>query len=247
MQEFNEWKIFDKHEYDLLKDFDYKNFSRIGYVYLLEYGKYVKIGTTKEPYSRIRNLSSLGRDYAEVSTGRVAISPTHINRNENEKILHKLFSESRVKNGELFSISLDFALSEISKNPISYITEDTTNRNKKDENYLIKMFAGSRNGLPKGKTRFPMYTCWEEEFEDRLFILSLKSRKQKSTLKEEVLCCIENAEKFDDFKAIYKKDMNCKDSDTMGMIEYFPELARMADAYLDKLEEVTEKQLNKDE
>lgn len=109
------------------------------------------------------------------------------------------------------------------------------------------MFVGSRNGLPKGKTRFPMYTCWEEEFEDRLFILSLKSRNQKSTLKEEVLCCIENAEKFDDFKAIYKKDMNCKDSDIMGMIEYFPELARMADAYLDKLEEVTEKQLNKDE
>lgn len=43
---------------------------------------------------------------------------------------------------------------------------------------------------------------------------------------------------------IYEEELGHCPKYTMDIVSYFPELARMADSYLDKLEEVMGKQLN---
>ena len=138
MKEYNEWKIFEKSEYDLLKEFDFSGFSKDGYVYILEYGEYVKIGTTKEPYKRIKSLSALCRDYANAKTGRVAISPLHTNRNENEKTLQEFFVDKRIENGELFSVSIESVLKSAEENPLNYVLEEKQGKDANMAKWYIK-------------------------------------------------------------------------------------------------------------
>jgi len=242
MQEFDEWKIFEKSEYELMKELDFNNCSKAGYIYILEYGEYVKIGTTKEPYKRVRNLSSLGRDYANIETGRIAVSPTHTNRNSNENILHELFSDKRVKNGELFSVSLENALKTIRENPLEYLLEESKNDIEDFSKWLTHMFIGNRYNLPKRKTKPPIYVCWEEEFEDKLFVLSLKSGRKGEDLYKEVASYIESLANFENYKDIYEKEVGGYRR-AMDIVSYFPELARMADDYLAKIEEITAREI----
>lgn len=75
-----------------------------GYVYALEFGNLLKIGSTRNPRER---LSALKRsaNYAQVSIGNVLLSPIHKNYRINEKnLLEKM--PNRVDGTELFNISL---------------------------------------------------------------------------------------------------------------------------------------------
>lgn len=82
------------------KDEDY-----FGYVYALEWGDEVKIGCTRHIATRIKQLRKTA-EYGKVEVGRMAISPLHSNYTENEKVLHNIFQNVRVKGTELFKLSL---------------------------------------------------------------------------------------------------------------------------------------------
>lgn len=76
-----------------------------GCIYAVEYGGLVKVGMTTNPLSRVKSLASLARNYGPGHVGAVILSHPHTNFRENEKRLHQLFADRRVK-GELFQISL---------------------------------------------------------------------------------------------------------------------------------------------
>lgn len=84
----------------------------LGVVYAVEYGDKLKIGCSQKPYSRIRSLKKWAEGYGGISFGRVCVSAPHTNYREMEKFFHKLFSPKRVKDTELFSITLNQFLKE---------------------------------------------------------------------------------------------------------------------------------------
>lgn len=57
--------------------FEIKEF--FGYVYFVEYGKFLKIGSTRNPIERLRTLSSNARLYHDVVLGKIYITPMHTN------------------------------------------------------------------------------------------------------------------------------------------------------------------------
>lgn len=89
--------------------------SYAGYVYAVEFGDHVKIGSTDNPINRINSLASMARNYCFAGIGRVALSPVHSNFRTNEMILHAVFSEKRIADGELFDVSFDSAVEALSK------------------------------------------------------------------------------------------------------------------------------------
>lgn len=89
--------------------------SYAGYVYAVEFGDHVKIGSTDNPINRINSLASMARNYCFAGIGRVALSPVHSNFRSNEMFLHAFFSENRIADGELFDVSFDSAIDALSK------------------------------------------------------------------------------------------------------------------------------------
>lgn len=98
--------IVNRNEIEKLKSVSDVSFC--GYVYLVEWGtKYVKIGSTENPYVRIKSLISQAEKYGDSKVKRIALSQPHTNFRENEQLLHKLFTEHRKDGTELFSVNLD--------------------------------------------------------------------------------------------------------------------------------------------
>ena len=110
----NKLQIFKNEEFGEIRNIRIVDDNPyLGFFYALEYGDFVKIGSTKNPYERLRALRK-NAEYNSLSIGRIAISPAHTNYRENEKELHKLFGNSRNGNTELFKISLDDFISRYS-------------------------------------------------------------------------------------------------------------------------------------
>ena len=75
---------------------DNKHAAHLGYVYLIEYGQHVKIGSTKRPARRMKQLNSIAVNYAGLTIGKIVISRPHTNFTENESQLHRLYGDKRV-------------------------------------------------------------------------------------------------------------------------------------------------------
>ncbi|WP_029423510.1 GIY-YIG nuclease family protein [Alicyclobacillus macrosporangiidus] len=78
----------------------------LGFVYVVEYGSFIKIGKTQNPHQRMKSIKSVGRNYGDTTIGRILVSRPHTNFNENERSIHEALSHHRVR-GELFAMTLD--------------------------------------------------------------------------------------------------------------------------------------------
>lgn len=111
--------------------------SWLGVFYLLEYDNYIKIGCTKNPYQRYKQLVRNAKNYNNTNIGRFFISPWHTNYCDNEKILHKHFEKYRKPDTELFDITIEDFLSQM---PIIKYEDDSEEKDKKVESAAIGMF-----------------------------------------------------------------------------------------------------------
>lgn len=85
----------------------------LGFVYACEYGDYIKIGSTKQPYTRLGTFIREAQNYGNSEIGRFAMSGAHTNYRENEKSIHFALSKFRKKGTELFNITFDDAIQSI--------------------------------------------------------------------------------------------------------------------------------------
>lgn len=87
----NELQIFDNEDFAKIKEIENSNKGKYtGFFYVLEYGDFVKIGSTKNPYQRLMALKRNAVNYGNLKIGRLAISIPHTNYVENEKHLWKM-------------------------------------------------------------------------------------------------------------------------------------------------------------
>ena len=91
----------------------------LGYVYLIEYGDYIKIGCTRNPLNRFKTLSNTARVHDQM-IGRIYITQVHTNYRNNESIMHKHFQKQRKENTELFFITLEEGVQAIKDIPLLF-------------------------------------------------------------------------------------------------------------------------------
>lgn len=96
-------------------------------------------------------------------------------------------------------------------------------------------------------TPVPKNPSWQARNRRRINALCEKANTSVSSLYHHVLLRLGEEYDLNAANRIYEEELGHCPKYAMDIVSYFPELARMADAYLDKLEEATEKQLNKDE
>lgn len=82
-----------------------------GVVYFLEYGKHVKIGSTRNPYQRMGTIIRNAVNYDGIKISRVAIGFIGTNFRQIEKAFHHKLDECRIRGTELFDINLEDAIS----------------------------------------------------------------------------------------------------------------------------------------
>lgn len=234
MRKYDEWTIYDKNEYNLLKELDFENRSKKGYVYLLEYGDDVKIGTTKQPYFRISELARLAKNYSKTQTRSVAISPVHTNRFENEKKLHELFSEKLIGNGELFKTKIKNILDNI---PFRYLTWEIEEEKSANIEDVVRIFLGDKYNVPMRKTESPMFVCFGEEFDVRVLELKLLYGMKKEDILEELKDFIEENADIKSYEKCYQVETGLGKPETIDICEYFSELSELAIKFLEKLKE----------
>lgn len=110
----NDLQIFSNEDFGEVKEIEKRNKDKYtGFFYVLEYGKFVKIGSTKNPYQRLMALKRNAVNYGEWGIGKVAISIPHTNYVENEKKLHKHFKSKRKQGSELFDCTLEDVLNSV--------------------------------------------------------------------------------------------------------------------------------------
>lgn len=92
-------------------------------------------------------------------------------------------------------------------------------------------------------TPVPKNPSWQARNRRRINALCEKANTSVSNLYHHVLLRLGEEYDLNAANRIYKEELGNCPKYAMDIVSYFPELARMADAYLDKSEEVTEKQL----
>lgn len=127
----NTVKVFDSYDRQALTDYEYTKKTYDGFVYIIEAGNAVKIGSTQHLDKRMRQLFSMLRNYANVKIGRIAVTIPHMNYRDNEKTIHKVFSSSRINGGEMFDVKFCDAILEL--NSLSYDTSDELRNAKKKQ------------------------------------------------------------------------------------------------------------------
>lgn len=93
-------------------------------------------------------------------------------------------------------------------------------------------------------TPVPKNPSWQARNRRRINALCEKANTSVSNLYHHVLLRLGEEYDLNAANRIYEEELGHCPKYAMDIVSYFPELARMADAYLGKLEEVTEKQLN---
>lgn len=101
----NEWITYESHDDSKIPSRSSEN-PYMGYVYALEYGSTIKIGSTLNPAQRIKTLASNARLYSDIPLGKVAVSPMHTNYFDNEHALHRYFDKARIAGSERFDMRL---------------------------------------------------------------------------------------------------------------------------------------------
>lgn len=104
----NKLKIYEKEE---LKDINNlqktKSNDYMGFIYAIEYGNKLKIGSSKQPYTRITSLKRQAEKYDNLELGRFTISREHTNYVDNEKIIDNYFKDRRKEATELFDLTIE--------------------------------------------------------------------------------------------------------------------------------------------
>lgn len=111
------FKIYTRQDYGRIKEECYP-IEYAGYVYVIEYGDYIKIGQSRNPYNRITQLRMQAENYGTCKLGRVAVSIPCSNYENIEKLLHEFWSEFRKESTELFDIPFDFFMDEVESHKI---------------------------------------------------------------------------------------------------------------------------------
>lgn len=146
-------QIFKNPEFGAIRIIEKNTPEYMGYFYLMEYGDCLKIGSTKNPYQRVKQLVRQATKYGNsIIIGKVVLSAPHTNYRNNERILHEIFQLERRVGTELFNISLENALQVLEDSPITY--EDKSDEMNKHSEYFtnaMKSFVlgGVENGLFK--------------------------------------------------------------------------------------------------
>lgn len=141
----NELQVFENSEFGDIKEIEKRNKDKYtGFFYILEYGEFVKIGSTKNPYQRLMALKRSAVNYGEWGIGKIAISIPHTNYVENEKKLHKHFNGKRKQGSELFDCRLEDVISSI-ETVVTY-KDDSEEMDLKAEAF----FQGMKNFVTGG-------------------------------------------------------------------------------------------------
>lgn len=89
---------------------DFPVFDRLGYVYVVEYGRRIKIGYSSDVWTRLHTLESQARNYGDKRFGRIAICSPIEHYRTLEHHLHLKFFNRRVSQyNELFRCSFEKA------------------------------------------------------------------------------------------------------------------------------------------
>jgi len=133
--------------------YTYPHMVYFGYVYVVPYGNYLKIGCTKNPIIRIQNIKSTFKNYSlidnsEGSSKLILLSQPHVNYYETEKTLHEFFNSKR-KSGELFDLSLDYILEHLPYLNYIKIKKEYTEEDSQDIKILKKFLTCDINELNK--------------------------------------------------------------------------------------------------
>lgn len=140
-----ELQIFSNKEFGEIKEIEKRNKDKYtGFFYILEYGKFVKIGSTKNPYQRLMALKRNAVNYGEWEIGKIAISIPHTNYAENEKKLHEHFKSKRKQGSELFDCMFEDVLNSV-KTVVTY-KDDSEEMELKAE----ALFQGLKNFVTGG-------------------------------------------------------------------------------------------------
>lgn len=115
-----ELQIFKNEEFGEVRTVEKDRKEFMGFFYVIECGNSIKIGSTKNPYQRLSQIKRQLSKYAEIKTGRIALSKQHTNYRDNEVTIHKLLSVYRKEGTELFNISFETAVSAIKNSDIKY-------------------------------------------------------------------------------------------------------------------------------
>ena len=143
----NELQIFNNEEFESIRIVEKGNKDKYtGFFYILEWNNMVKIGSTKNPYQRLLALKRTAENYGSDKLGRIALSVHHTNYRDNERILHKFFSNCRKPDTELFNMEFEDVISKIPAN-LEY-ADDSEKINERAE----AIFAGLKNFVLGGNT-----------------------------------------------------------------------------------------------
>lgn len=118
---------------------------RQGYIYAFEYGDFVKIGLSRSPAQRFRQLAHLARGYGQLNTGRFAISIPCSNYIDLEEKLHSIFSTSRKEDTELFNIAFDEVVKEMDALDYLDISDEDLTSDKAKCDSLVEYFYRALN------------------------------------------------------------------------------------------------------
>lgn len=173
-----QWDIYDCTQLGKIKELEKgKSSPYVGFVYIFEWNNKIKIGSTAHPHKRIIDLRGV-KKYGNVNqSGHVAISKECTNYAENERKLHKLFSEVRITGTELFDISFEDIVANI---PQIELKNESKQKQEKGES-LVEYFKKINTEL-LDKEMYDMINNHPEEFMYKL----LEERYQMDMLAEKL-------------------------------------------------------------
>lgn len=145
----NEIQIFKNKDFSLLKPIEKDTPEYFGYVYILEYGDFLKIGKSKNIYQRISALSHQGAKYSDLVIGDVAILPKCTNYGDIEKEVHRLLHSYAKEDTELFKIGFRDAIAIIQNSNLNF-KDESEYLNKRSDIFLNGMknfFVGKTDSI----------------------------------------------------------------------------------------------------
>lgn len=144
------FNVYKRDEYEKIKK-ECPQIEYAGYVYVVEYGDYIKIGQSTNPYQRINQLRMQAENYGPYKLGRVAITIPCSNYENIEKLLHQFWSEFRKESTELFDIPFGFFLNEVETHKIRIPYRSNISESAKSTNEFL-------NGMKAFMTRSVLNT-----------------------------------------------------------------------------------------
>lgn len=137
----------------------FKNNDFGGYVYIINFGDCIKIGSSINPRNRIRQVSSYLSSYAGFNKYSSCISRKHLNYRENEMFLHGKFDDFRINNTELFKVSYSEAVSALKE--LNYETDFDKYALEKEESF--ENLKDTFNDIVEFKTESTLKDLFQED------------------------------------------------------------------------------------